>query len=112
MEEGGPLWTAYELMVNKVESTYGVTLGTIHRRLNEQKMQGRPFTEILGRVMQLYGIAAFDASVVVRSYPGYETQEDQAMGLRRFLSKWMRRPRRPFSPQPGLAVNPAFEPQS
>lgn len=84
-ERGTPRWIAYEEVVHKVESTFDVSIEEIHKRLDQQKLQGHRFTDLLDAVVGLTGLPAFYAGVVVRSYPGYETDDRDAAALRGFL---------------------------
>lgn len=82
---GSPRWTAYEDLVQKIESSLGATLDDVHRRLDAEGWQGSRFTEILIRVRNVYGVPEFYAGIVVRSYPGYSTEDSEAIGLRQYL---------------------------
>ncbi len=87
IEPGTPQWVAYSELVHRAESVLGATLEQAHRRLNDEGMVGQRFTTILMRVRNLYDVPEFYAGLVVRSYPGYETVETEALGLRAYLRK-------------------------
>lgn len=89
------------MLVQKVESTYA-PFDEIHRRLDETKMRGRGFLEILRKITELYGIPGFYAGVVARSYPGYENVDADTAYVRGFLRAYAERKRKKFKPQPGL----------
>lgn len=103
--EGTPQWEAYELLIQKIESTYA-PLAEIHRQLDEDHLEGQRFTVLLQRVASLWAIPLFYAGVVVRTYPGYKAVDAESTILQRFYRKWSAKKRRAFRPQPGLHTNP------
>lgn len=82
---GGPKWLAYEALVQRLESTCGEPLKTVHRRLDREGMRGRTFLDLVGRIVELYGVTESYAGTIVDTYPGYSGREGPPSELRIFL---------------------------
>ena len=83
---GSPDWIALDESVRRVESAFSLKFEDVHKRLDKMGMRGQAFADILDAVVRSTGAPEFYAWMLVRSYPGYETSDPEAIRLRAYLA--------------------------
>jgi hypothetical protein len=82
---GSPDWVALDESVRRIESAFSLKFEDVHKRLDARDMRGQPFSRILEAVLQMTGVPEFYAWMIVRGYPGLDTDDPEAARLRRYL---------------------------